>query len=71
MFIMMILHQPPFDDAPIPHPFFLMPKVKRFNVIKHVWFMKTLMGRNTLGKLSKQLVDDIPTLKGKRITNKT
>jgi hypothetical protein len=29
------------------------------------------MGRNTLGKLSKQLVDDIPTLKGKRITNKT
>lgn len=71
MYIMMILHQPPFDDAPILHPFFVMPKVKGFNVMKHVWFMKTPMGRNTLGKLSKQLIDHIPTLKGKRITNKT
>jgi hypothetical protein len=29
--------------------------------------MKTPMGRNTLGKLNKQLIDNIPTLKGKQI----
>jgi hypothetical protein len=71
MYRMMILHQPPFDDAPIPHPFFLMLKVKGFNVIKHVWFMKIPMGRNTFGELNKQLIDDILTLKRKQITNKT
>jgi hypothetical protein len=59
------------DDVPLNHPFFLMPKIKGFNVTKHVWFMKTPMGRNTFGKLSKQLIDYIPTLKGKQITNKT
>jgi hypothetical protein len=29
------------------------------------------VGRNTLRKLSKKLIDDIPTLKGKQIINKT
>jgi hypothetical protein len=47
-----------------------MPKVKGFNVIEHVWFMNTPMGRNTIRKLSKKLTDDIPTLKAKQITNK-
>jgi hypothetical protein len=31
----------------------------------------THVGRNNLGKLSKKLTDDIPTLKDKQITNKT
>lgn len=39
----MTLHQPQFDDAPLPHPLFLTPKVKGFNVTKHVWFMNTHM----------------------------
>jgi hypothetical protein len=29
-FKVMILHWPPFDDAPLPHPLFFMLKVKRF-----------------------------------------
>jgi hypothetical protein len=49
---------------------FLTPKVKGFNVIKQVWFMKTHVGKNTLEKLSKSLTYDIPTLKGKQINNK-
>jgi len=61
----MIMHWPP-----LLHPFFLTPKVKEFNVIEQVWFMKTNVGKNTLGKLSKKLTNDIPTLKGKQITNK-
>jgi hypothetical protein len=32
--------------------------------------MKTFVGKNTLGKLSKKLSNDIAILKGKRITNK-
>ncbi len=32
--------------------------------------MKTNVGKNTLEKLSKKLKNDIPTLKGKQITNK-
>jgi hypothetical protein len=32
--------------------------------------MKTHVGKNTLEKLSKKLTYDIPTLKGKQITNK-
>jgi len=31
----------------------------------------THVGRNTLRKLNKKLIDDIPTLKNKQITNKT
>jgi hypothetical protein len=61
----MIMHWPP-----LLHPFFLIPKVKEFNVIEQVWFMKTNVGKNTLEKLSKKLKNDIPTLKGKQITNK-
>jgi hypothetical protein len=41
-----------------------MPKVKDFKVTKHTWFMKTHVGRNTLGKLTKKFTNDIPTLKG-------
>jgi len=33
--------------------------------------MKTLVGKNILRQLSKKLTNDIPTLKGERITNKT
>jgi hypothetical protein len=33
-FKMMILHWPPFDDAPLPHPLFLTPKVKSFKIKK-------------------------------------
>jgi len=47
-----------------------MPKVKDFKVTKHTWFMKTHVGRNTLGKLTKKFTNDIPTLKGKWIVNK-
>jgi len=47
-----------------------MPKVKDFEVTKHTWFMKTHVGRNTLGKLTKKFTNDIPTLKGKWIVNK-
>jgi len=65
-----ILHWYAFDDAPLLHPFFLTPKVKCFKIIEHIWFTKKLVGRNTLGKLCKKLIDDIPTLKGKWITNK-
>ncbi len=67
----MMLHQPTFDDAPLPHPLFLMPKAKSFNIVEQVWFMKTLVGKNILKQLNKKLTNDIPTLKGKRITNKT
>jgi len=67
----MMLHQPTFDDAPLLHPLFLMPKVKSFNIVEQVWFMKTLVGKNILRQLSKKLTNDIPTLKGKRITNNT
>ncbi len=70
MYKMMIMHWPPFDDTHLFHPFCLAPKVKGFNVIKQVWFMKTHLGKNTLGKLNKKLTYDIPTLKGKQITNK-
>jgi hypothetical protein len=48
-----------------------MPKVKSFNIAKQVWFMKTPVGKNILRQLSKKLTNDIPTLKVKRITNKT
>jgi hypothetical protein len=65
MYKLMIFHQLPFDDASLPHPFFLMPKVKGFKVTKHTWFMKTHVGRTTLGKLNKKFTIDIPTLKGK------
>ncbi len=27
-----MMHQPTFDDAPLHHPFFIMPKVKSFNI---------------------------------------
>jgi hypothetical protein len=33
-FKVMILHWLPFDDAPLPHPLFLMPKVKGFKITK-------------------------------------
>jgi hypothetical protein len=33
-FKVMILHWPPFDDAPLPHSLFLMPKVKGFKITK-------------------------------------
>jgi hypothetical protein len=33
--------------------------------------MKTFVGKNTLGKLSKKLTNDILILKGKQIINKT
>jgi hypothetical protein len=33
-FKVMILHWPPFDDAPLPHPLFLMPKVKGLKITK-------------------------------------
>ncbi len=62
---MIILHRYTFDDAPSPHTFFLTPKVKCFKIIKHIWFTKKLEGRNILGKLSKKLIDDIPTVEGK------
>jgi hypothetical protein len=65
--MVMILHLGQFDDVPLPHPLVLMPKVKWFNVTKHVWFIKTPMGKNTFEKLNKQLIDYIPTLKGKQI----
>jgi len=65
MYKLTINHQPPFDDASLFHPFFLMPKVKGFKVTKHTWFMKTHVGRNTLGKLNKNFTNDIPTIKGK------
>ncbi len=67
----MIMHLFPYDDAPLPHPFFLTLKVKGFNVIEHVWFMKTFVGKNTLEKLSKKQTNDIPILKSKRIISKT
>jgi hypothetical protein len=52
MYKVVIMHWPPFDDMPLLHPFFLTPKVKGFNVIKQVWFMKRHVGNNTFGKLS-------------------
>jgi len=67
----MNMHPLPFDDVPLPQPFFLTPKVKGFNVIEHVWFMKTFVGKNTFEKLSKKQTNDIPILKSKRIISKT
>jgi hypothetical protein len=61
--IVIIMHWPPFDDTPLLHPFFIHPKVKGFNVIKQVGFMKTHVGKNTLKKQSNKLTYDIPTLK--------
>jgi hypothetical protein len=45
----MIFHQPPFDYVFLPHPFFMMPKVKGFKVTKHTWLMKTHVGKNIMG----------------------
>jgi hypothetical protein len=33
-FKVMIFHWLPFDDAPLPHPLFLTPKVKSFKIKK-------------------------------------
>ncbi len=36
-----------------------------------IWYMKTLVSRNTLHLLSKQLKNDFPSSNVKQITNKT
>ncbi len=53
------------------HPLFLTPKIKYLTRKDQVWYMKTPVGKNMLCLLSKQLTNDLLSLKGKQITNKT
>jgi hypothetical protein len=62
---------PLFQDPEISmiHPFFLTPKNKFKN--SNIWFKEVPVGHNTLAKVAQKLVEDVPSLEGKRISNKT
>jgi hypothetical protein len=65
----------PADLALFPkslQPFFLIPKSKT-KKIDDVWFLKTPVGKNTLGQTVKQLILNTPEIKanGRVFSNKT
>jgi hypothetical protein len=64
-------HWPVFQDAQSSrsHAFFLTPKNKFKDQL--IWYKDVPVGRNTLSKVAQKLVEDVPSLLGKRITNKT
>lgn len=71
-------HWPTFSEKDLekwegrPHPIFLTPKS---NIKKndHVWFYRSAVGRNTLGKTVKALIESCEgiDLAGRKFTNKT
>jgi hypothetical protein len=64
-------HWPVFEDPEKArnHAFFLTPKPNFKNHV--VWYKDVPVGRNTLAKVVQKLAEDMPSLDGKRITNKT
>lgn len=66
-----VSHWPVFQDPQIArnHPFFLTLKSKFKNFL--VWYKEVPVGWNTLAKVAQKLAEDVPSLEGKRITNKT
>ena len=74
----LISHWPSFTSEEIAQfpnrsqPLFLTPKSK-FKIADPVWFQKSPVGKNTLGKTVKALVDGTPGIskEGRTFTNKT
>jgi hypothetical protein len=66
-----VSHWPIFQDAESArsHAFFLTPKSKFKDQM--IWYKDIPVGRNTLSKVAQKLAEDVPSLSGKRITNKT
>lgn len=66
----MNIHQPIFTDS-LLHQLFLTPKIEYLTRNDQVWYMNILVGKNMFCLLSKQLTNDLFSLKDKQITNKT
>ncbi|KAL3685410.1 hypothetical protein R1sor_003432 [Riccia sorocarpa] len=57
-------------DEPPPHPLFLTPKQRRKST-DLVWYLKSPVGVNTLSSYMKEMVEDLPDISHKAITNKS
>ncbi|KAL3696192.1 hypothetical protein R1sor_010268 [Riccia sorocarpa] len=57
------------DELP-PHPLFLTPK-QRLKSTDLVWYAKSAVGVNTLSSYMKEMVEDLPDISYKTITNKS